>query len=373
MTATSPAADTPHDAVAAVTHRDPYPYYAQLVEERPLFFDDSLRLWIGSSAAAVTAVLSHPSARVRPPSEPVPATIVGSPAGALFGRLARMTDGDPHATARGAATQAIDAFEPTRVAGRAEEVAAALAVDIDACSDAIRLTDFAFTLPAAVIASLLGFPDAALHDLSRRIGDLVRCIFPGGTADQIERGRVAAEELLERVRDVAPAGATEVVLANLLGLLAQAYDATAGLIATTLLTIARQPQLQTHALVDVLEEVLRFDAPVQNTRRFFAADATILGQLIGEGDAVLVVLAAANRDPRANSHPHRFVPTRAGRQTFTFGVGVHACPGRGLAVAIACAAIERLRTNGVEVDRLDPAPTYRVAPNVRIPNLAWKQ
>nr|MCR5898881.1 cytochrome P450 [Burkholderia sp. HAN2018] len=56
----------PTDPIAAVTHRDPYPYYAALVDGPPFAFDATLGLWVASRAAAVTAVLGHPACRVRP-------------------------------------------------------------------------------------------------------------------------------------------------------------------------------------------------------------------------------------------------------------------------------------------------------------------
>src|ERR1700736_469103 len=86
----------PADPIAAVTHPDPYPYYSKLAVDRPLYRDERLGLWVASSAAAVTAVLASDICRVRPPSEPVPKAIAGSPAGAIFGHLVRMTDGERH-------------------------------------------------------------------------------------------------------------------------------------------------------------------------------------------------------------------------------------------------------------------------------------
>ena len=69
----------PQDPIAAVTHPDPYPYYADLVARRPLYRDDALQLWVASSAAAVTAVLASDLCRVRPPAEPVPGRSSGRP------------------------------------------------------------------------------------------------------------------------------------------------------------------------------------------------------------------------------------------------------------------------------------------------------
>jgi cytochrome P450 len=74
------AVDQPATPIAAVTHADPYPYYAALVAERPLYRDDALGLWVASSAAAVRAVMTSELCRVRPADEPVPkALIVGRP------------------------------------------------------------------------------------------------------------------------------------------------------------------------------------------------------------------------------------------------------------------------------------------------------
>ena len=67
-----PESSFPPDPIAAVTHPDPYPFYAGLVAQRPLYRDDALGLWVAASAGAVTAVLASDLCRVRPPAEPVP-------------------------------------------------------------------------------------------------------------------------------------------------------------------------------------------------------------------------------------------------------------------------------------------------------------
>ena len=122
-------------------------------------------------------------------------------------------------------------------------------------------------------------------------------------------------------------------------------------------------------LGDFLAEVLRYDSPVQNTRRFLAEDGVVAGQAMKRGDAILVLLAAANRDPAANADPHRFDETRHDRRIFTFGAGVHACPGALLATTIASAGVAELLGRGVDPARLDPHPAYRPSANVRIPLL----
>src|SRR5262245_65832843 len=84
----------PQDPITAVTHPDPYAYYASLVAHKPLYYDDRLRLWVASSAAAVTAVLTNDLCRTRPSTEPVPEVRLGSSAADIFRRLVRMNSGE---------------------------------------------------------------------------------------------------------------------------------------------------------------------------------------------------------------------------------------------------------------------------------------
>jgi cytochrome P450 len=120
-------------------------------------------------------------------------------------------------------------------------------------------------------------------------------------------------------------------------------------------------------LPHLVREVLRFDPPIQNTRRFLAAGGRVAGHEMAAGDAVLVVLAAANRDPLANFHPEVFDPLREDRRLFTFGVGPHACPGEQLAVTIATAGVAALLAAGLDVAPLAGRVSYRSSANARIP------
>lgn len=86
-----------------------------------------------------------------------------------------------------------------------------------------------------------------------------------------------------------------------------------------------------------------------------------------EGDGILVVLAAANRDPAANPDPDRFDLFRRDRRIFTFGAGIHACPGDRFAIAIARAGAEALLRAGLDPERFAATRTYRPLANVRVP------
>jgi cytochrome P450 len=382
----------PQDPIAAVTHADPYPYYADLVARKPLYYDDRLGLWVASSAGAVTAALTNGVCKVRPATEPVPNSILGSPAAEIFRRLVRMNDGETHGTFKPAVSAALASIDAANAMRQGVRWARFLLPD--RCggdgAGAPRLSRFIFHLPVYVVGGLLGVSEDMLDQTALWMGDFARCLAPSSDPDQMERGKAAAGHLLRIFRDLMGhddglLGAlereakgigreeTDAIVANGIGLLSQSYEAAAGLIGNTLMALAARADLRDRIAADpglllpLIQEVLRYDSPVQNTRRFLAEDGLVAGAEMKAGDAILVILAAANRDPSANPNPERFDVFRKERRIFTFGVGSHACPGEALATTIAKAGVERLIASGVDLGRLAETAPYRASANTRIP------
>lgn len=390
--------DSPTDAIAAVTHRDPYPYYAKLVNQTPLYRDESLSLWIASSADAVNAVLTNELCKVRPPTEPVPKALLGSPAADIFRQLIRMNDGGGHCPFNRAVAATLATPDPVHVAERATQIVSALLGQFDVTKDLSYVSDVAFKLAPHVIAGLLGVPNEHLDQTSRWVGDFVRCVFPSSTPEQIERGKVAAENLHKLFNEVFDQGMREhsrnllvilaqeaervgradrnTIVANGIGFLSQAYEATSGLIGNALLALAAHEDARRDVVANekwlsaFIQEVLRFDPPGQNTRRFLAADGEVFGQQMKFGEAILVITAAANRDPKLNSHPAHFDLHRTNRKLLSFGAGMHACPGIAFATIIAQAGVSAFLRAGLDVTRLKGNFTYRASGNARVPLFA---
>ncbi len=180
----------PQHPIAAVTHPDPYPYYAELVAHRPVYRNAGLGLWVVSSAEAVTATLTSELCRVRPPAEPVPRALLGSPAGDIFRRLVRMNDGPAQRAFKPALANTLGAIGGDRAAEQSRHWAHALMADVP-------LRDFAFHLPVYVVGSLLGLPPSVLPQTALWTRDFVGCIAPMSSPEQIERGKVAAGHLLD--------------------------------------------------------------------------------------------------------------------------------------------------------------------------------
>jgi cytochrome P450 len=376
----------PQDPIAAVTHPDPYAYYADLVARKPLYYDDKLRFWVASSAGAVADVLTNHLCRVRPATEPVPKSLLGSPAAEIFRHLVRMNDGERHCPFKQAVSASLASIDAVQVAQQSDKWARFLLGD----SESKRLPRFVFHLPVYVVGSLLGVPNHKLHQTALWMSDFARCLSPSSTREQIELGKAAAGHLLGMFRALTGRedgllGAlareakrvsreeTDAIIANGIGFLSQAYEATAGLIGNTLLAFASRPAVCEQVAADpgllrsVIQEVLRYDSPVQNTRRFVAEYGFVAGEKMNAGDAILVILAAANRDPLANPNPERFDIFRKERRIFSFGVGAHACPGESLATTIAKAGVEQLLASGFVFERLAETMNYCASANARIP------
>ena len=380
----------PETPLAAVTHPNPYPFYAALVEERPLYLDAELGLWVASSARAVGAVLESARCRVRPVGEPVPTHLRESAAGFVFGRLVRMKDGPAHARLKRAVTSALCALEEGHLAARSRECAETLAEATLEPFTAAGLDRFVRELSVHLTASLLGLPWPSFESVTRAVEDYVRAVgtpgresladgdvgastlftLLGAQLDSPSRAGLLSQLLLEA--GTTPNG-RDLVLANAMGFLCQGYEATAGLLGNALLALSTHPEVAqslrgTPALLgEVLAEVLRYDAPVQNTRRFVAESGDVGGVRMAEGDGILVVLAAANRDPSANANPHRFEPARKARRSFGFGAAAHLCPGQALSFACARAGLARLLRVGRQLAEVLHDVHYRPSANVRIP------
>lgn len=375
------------DILDAATHADPYPYYASLRARGGLTEHPEAGVWAASSAEAVSFVLSHPACRVRPVDQPVPAALGNGLTAQLFGRLMRMNDGPPHRCPRQVFQPAL-AWDPAYLV---EALADDFLAGLPLLASAEAMERWMFEFPVTALGRLLGFEASQGGTLATLTRTFVACLSSRSGAGQLRAAEEAAEHLqrlmgarlgddagrsplLRRLhRDAEDVLDEEGVLANLIGLLAQTCEATAGLIGNAVVALAREPGLQAEIAsepgrVDALmAEVLRFDPPVQNTRRFLATPLAFQGVCLPEGATVLVLLASANRDPALNVSPDRFLLDRPDRQGFGFGADRHRCPGQTLALAIARAVLTRL-TPGLDIAALLVGRwRYRPSLNGRMP------
>lgn len=217
-------------------------------------------------------------------------------------------------------------------------------------------------IPAGVIVRLLGLQDIQTDDLMGWSNDIAA--FIGHPCPDLEVGLKAQRatlalagvfqrELVRRRRDAASPRSdwislllqaqasgqirsAEEMLAQCVMLLFAGHETTRHLLGNGLHAVLEQPaawaqlQSQPEGLGQALREMLRFDSPVQYTGRRVAQSFSIHGQTLQRGDLVILLIGAANRDPKVFTNPHTLQLDRRQAAHLSFGLGEHACIGAAL-------------------------------------------
>ena len=294
------------------------------------------------------------------------------------------------------------AFTPRVVAALAPRITEIVDRQLDEAADTGSIDvvgQLAYPLPVQIISELLGVPKADHEQFEQWSRRLVRGLDPSmavtdpaDVADVerasedfheyfsalIERRRVEpTDDLLSRLVQIEEEGerlSMEELLSTCTLLLVAGHETTANLIANGVLALLRHPdQLALlradESLVDgAVEEILRYDSPVQMTTRITRTEQTIGDVTLPVDSVILVLIAAANRDPAEFDEPDRFDIRRQGTHHLAFAAGAHFCLGAGLArleASIALAAFAR-RLRGPVLD--ESSLTYRPHVNLRGPD-----
>jgi cytochrome P450 len=376
---------------------DPYDVYARFRAGGPLTLPKA-HLTVFSSFSDCDDVLRHPASA----SDGMKATTVQQriaagevvrplgPPGFLF------LDPPDHTRLRKLVSKAfvprvVKALEPDIIAmvdAMLDRVAAAGSFEV--------IGDLAYPLPVAVICRLLGVPIEDEPKFSRASAILAQALDPfitvtGDTPDnadeRLEAGRwlreyvhgliaarrahprddlisglIAAEESGDQLTE-------EEIVSTCNLLLIAGHETTVNLIANATLAMLRDPAQWAALAADpervsaVVEETMRYDPPVQLAMRVAGEDMTIGGVDVPKGDTMMLLIAAAHRDPDAHDRPDEFDPDRGAIRHLGFGKGPHFCLGAPLArleASVALAAVARRFPDA----RLAGEPVYK--PNLTL-------
>ncbi|MDY6998450.1 MAG: cytochrome P450 [Actinomycetota bacterium] len=374
-------------------HRaDPYPLYGRIREYGPMQLPDS-NLTVFSSYSHCDQVLRDPSAASDRLKSTVAQRMVAEgatprpfgPPGFLF------LDPPDHTRLRRLVSKA---FVPKVVKALEPDIAAlvdSLLAGADAAEPFEVIAGLAYPLPVAVICRLLGVPLSDEPQFSAASATLAQALDPfvavtGSAGEGFEermqaglwlrgylrdliaqRRRDPGDDLMSGLIHVEESGdqlTEDEIVATCNLLLIAGHETTVNLIANATLALLRDPAQWAALAADpgsvgaVIEETLRYDPPVQLIGRVAGDDMTIGPVTVPKGDNMLLLLAAAHRDPDLAERPDEFDPQRPTIRHLGFGKGPHFCLGAPLARLEAGVALTALVSRFPQA-ALAAEPTYK--------------
>jgi cytochrome P450 len=355
---------------------DPYPYYRKLRETHPVFHVAELDAWVVTSYEAVNGALRNPQLssdrfprlRQRLASKGL--------ASLAEDRVRSMIHMDPpdHTRLRSLVNKAFTPKTVDAMTGHIQDIVNELLNAVDGQERMDIIEDFAYPLPVTVIAEMLGVP-AADRARFRHWSDEVSVVLGGDVAALSEtllrRATTAREELADYFKDIVRQRrknpgidlisaltqaeeeggklSEDELYSTVVLLLVAGNETTTNLIGNGMLALLRHPDEMQKVwdspsrVPAAVEEMLRFDSPVQLTTRMAKTDLEIQGTKIRKGDWLYLVVGAANRDPAQFPDSDRFDVSRAENKHIAFGAGAHFCLGAPLARLEAQIAVRALR------------------------------
>ena len=339
---------------------NPYPLYRALRERDPVHWDPYLHTWVVTSYEHTQQVLLHYSADRTPTPEALDKIGLAqlTPIAAVMTRQMLFLDPPAHTRLRTLAAQAFSVARVERLAAKIQSVIDELLAGLEGKETIDVITDFAEPLPAIVTAALLGI-DVADHpklkvwsaSFAEMLGNFqhnpersMRVL--RSLEDMTEYFRDAIRNHGERdglVRDLATAKvdgeqlSEDEVIANIIVTMVGGQETTTNLIGNGVLTLLRNPSAlaalrsSPSMMASAVEELLRYEPPSQQTARLAPDDRVLGGKSIRKGQAIIAVMAAANRDPARFPEPDKLDLARQDNRHLSFGWGSHFCFGAHLA------------------------------------------
>jgi cytochrome P450 len=394
---TTAATDVYYDPYDVAIVHDPYPVYARLVDEAPLYYNERYDFWALSRHADVDKALSNWETFSNSRSDIL--ELVQSefdmPPGVMM-----FQDPPLHTMLRGLMARV---FTPRRMAAIEDQIRqyCVRCLDPHVGSDGFDIiAELAAMMPMRVIGMLLGIPESAQTEF-RDANDANLRTKPGtpmkvANADRIADGRMYADYVEWRSHN--PSDDLMTALLNVefedehgvtrkltrdevlhyTQVVAGAGNETTGrLIGWLAKVLAEHPDQRSEVerdrslLIPAIDETLRFEPTGPHVARWMARDFAAYGQTVPAGNAMLLLFGAANRDPRRFENPDTFDIHRTNSH-LTFGKGTHYCLGANLARLEGRVALDELLNRWPEwgIDygtaRLAPTSTVRGWEELRI-------
>ncbi|HLV75051.1 MAG TPA: cytochrome P450 [Vulgatibacteraceae bacterium] len=372
----APAAQICYSPFDYAVHEDPYPFYARLRDEAPLYRNDELGFWALSRHADVSAAFRDHAMFSNSHGVSLEPSAWGPQAHRTMSFLA--LDPPRHTRMRALVSKG---FTPRRVKEMADGIRALARRHLEPALDKREfdfVADFAGLLPMDVISEMMGVPEADRAEV-RRLADLVvhreeglNDVPPAGMEAALtlvgyyqdmvaERRRRPSGDLTSALLDAEIDGDrlddTEII-AFLFLMVVAGNETTTKLLANALYWGSLNPEQAAKPFGDParvddwVEETLRYDTSSQMLARLVARDVELHGRRVPAGDRMLLLVGSANRDPRVFPDADVYDLDRDTSRLVSFGGGRHFCLGANLARLEARIALGELvrRVASYEVD-----------------------
>ncbi|MFC4943053.1 cytochrome P450 [Pseudonocardia sp. GCM10023141] len=387
-TALDPVTQAVIDSFAPASRHDPYPAYAVLRAAGPLV-PGPLGTRIVTRYAECDAVLADPAwSHAEEPDLLHPDSDVELPGSFLW------MEPPDHTRVRGLVSAA---FTPRRIEAmrpHAERIVDGLLSAALAEGETDLIESLAYPLPLTMVCDLLGVPAAAHADVRRMSAGIARGLdldallspdelaarttavhdFTAFFGDLVAQRRAdPRDDLITALARAGADGETmspQELLGTLLILVVAGHETTVNLIGNGLLALLHRPdqldllRRNPDLALPAVDEVLRYDPPVHFTTRTAHAELTIAGTTFAPGEAVIVLMGSANRDPDAFANPAALDITRYAarprpRRHLAFGLGLHYCIGAALARLEMQTVLQAVAARVTSIELLVDRPPYR--------------
>ena len=369
--------------------QNPYALYKTMLAENPVYWDEANQLWAVYAYRDCVSILSNNAALI-PPINQNNKHGLNEYALLITNDLARLSNGMQHSIAREVALLLFKEIKMVSIDGIAWKL-----LQGQRNQDQIDFVQsICKQLPVMVMLKSFGFIDADADFICAKMGQLVKIMLPVKTAEQVKNCNDTAKEMysitekhllasgihhsiiktLQEKYNIDGDKIMNACISNLIGLFIQGYDAGRGILSNTLLQIIGKDGFVKDDFADKVfieksvTETLRFNPPVQNTRRIAAENILIHNTEVKMGQSILVVLAAANRDAQHFKNAGMYdIERNNNAGHLTFGVGHHMCVAKHFSVYMATEALSCLFSRYKKITLLEKDIPYEPAVNVRLP------
>lgn len=369
--------------------QDPYSLYVAILNEHPIYWDEVNQIWAIYSHQYCTEILNSSHVHI-PIINQNNEQKLNECALQIVSQLSRLGNDIQHQIAKETAMLLFSNMKSISI----NEIIEKLLQNGLIQNKTDLVNTICKKLPILVVLKSFDFKEDDCLFISEKIEQLAKIMLPNKSSEQVQSINEISKEIylitekqlsslnfyrpiLNTISKTHTIGMEETIgmcVSNLMGLFIQSYDAGRGILSNSLLQSMNydnpifEKERDKMWIQKLVIETLRFDPPIHNTRRVAIADITLGNTIIKKGDAIFLVLAAANRDPDKFNNPMNFDMERTNNNDhLTFGIGSHMCLAKHFSINLATETLSYLLSQYKTIQLLEKNIHYEPMINARLP------